>query len=89
MGDPETLYDFIKFCEENYPADRKALILWNHGGGSDGGICYDEIFDMDDITFAELKEAFVRLYGESPYEKPFELIGFDACLMATLDTRYR
>ena len=88
MGDPNTLRGFIEFCEENYPADRKALFLWNHGSGSGGGICYDEIYDDDFISFAKLKEVLTELYGESPGEtgkKPFELIGFDACLMATLD----
>ena len=33
MGDPETLRDFLRFCEKNYPADHKVLILWDHGGG--------------------------------------------------------
>lgn len=85
MGHPKTLHDFLKICEENFPADRKMLILWDHGGGSAGGICYDELFDNDALSFAELQEAFTVLYGESPEEKPFEIIGFDACLMATVD----
>ncbi len=32
-GDPKVLLDFISWTAENYPADRYALILWNHGGG--------------------------------------------------------
>jgi hypothetical protein len=32
-GDPFILDDFISWSYENYPADRYALILWNHGGG--------------------------------------------------------
>jgi len=32
-GDPQTLIDFIRWAAGNYPADRYALILWNHGGG--------------------------------------------------------
>lgn len=32
-GDPKTLTGFIKWAAENYPAERYALILWNHGGG--------------------------------------------------------
>ena len=38
MGAPETLRDFLRFCEKNYPADHKVLILWDHGGGSSGGL---------------------------------------------------
>jgi len=32
-GDPQILYDFVKWSADNYPADRYALILWNHGSG--------------------------------------------------------
>ncbi|MCJ7445854.1 MAG: clostripain-related cysteine peptidase [Methanotrichaceae archaeon] len=32
-GAPEVLTDFIKWSVNEYPAQRYALILWNHGGG--------------------------------------------------------
>jgi hypothetical protein len=32
-GDPQILYSFAKWAVDNYPADRYALILWNHGSG--------------------------------------------------------
>jgi hypothetical protein len=32
-GDPQVLLDFITWAAQNYPAERYALILWNHGGG--------------------------------------------------------
>lgn len=32
-GDPKVLLDFIKWAKENYPANRYALVLWNHGNG--------------------------------------------------------
>lgn len=85
MGAPETLRDFLRFCEKNYPADRKVLILWDHGGGSGGGVCYDELHGGDDLTFGELRAALEAVYGDEPDKKPFELIGIDACLMATLE----
>jgi hypothetical protein len=31
MGDPQTLIEFIQWSKTNYPADRYALVLWNHG----------------------------------------------------------
>lgn len=33
MGDPATLTAFINWARTNYPANRYALVLWNHGGG--------------------------------------------------------
>lgn len=32
-GDPNQLVDFTLWAAQEYPADRYALILWNHGGG--------------------------------------------------------
>ncbi len=32
-GSPEVLLDFVRWAKETYPADRYALVLWNHGGG--------------------------------------------------------
>lgn len=33
MSNPDTLKDFIVYCQRNYPAERTVLTLWNHGGG--------------------------------------------------------
>lgn len=32
-GSPETLVDFARWAAAHYPAERYALVLWNHGGG--------------------------------------------------------
>jgi len=32
-GDPNVLVDFIRWAHATYPAERYALVLWNHGGG--------------------------------------------------------
>jgi hypothetical protein len=32
-GDPTVLCDFVAWAAEHYPAQRYALVLWNHGGG--------------------------------------------------------
>lgn len=85
MGAPNTLRDFLAFCEKNYPADHKVLILWDHGGGSGEGLCYDELHGGDVLTFGELRAALEAVYGANPDKKPFELVGIDACLMATLE----
>lgn len=80
MGSADTLSDFLNYCLTEYPADRKGVILWDHGGGPINGVCNDEQYGMDSLTLGELNEAF-----ESTKEH-FDFIGFDACLMATLDT---
>ncbi|MCB0130640.1 MAG: hypothetical protein KDD78_07320 [Caldilineaceae bacterium] len=32
-GDPATLLNFVRWSVTNYPAERYALVLWNHGNG--------------------------------------------------------
>ncbi|MEG0763208.1 MAG: clostripain-related cysteine peptidase [Oscillospiraceae bacterium] len=80
MGDAATLADFLNWGVKAYPADKYACILWNHGGGSVAGIASDELFDGDTLDLKELSSGF------SACNQQFELIGFDACLMSTLET---
>ncbi len=80
MGDPDTLKDYITWGREKYPADKYMLIFWDHGMGSIGGVCFDELFNGDSLTLQEIKQAITEA------DTPFEVIGFDACLMANLET---
>lgn len=89
MGDAGTLSDFLKFCHDNYPADHEAVIFWDHGGGSVQGAVFDEMYDYDSLTLDEFHEAFAQVYDLSEQNPPLELVGFDACLMATIDTAGR
>lgn len=80
MVDPDTLADFIQFSASAYPADRYMLILWDHGGGSLTAYGYDELFPGDSMSLDEINTA-LKKGGVK-----FDMIGFDACLMATLET---
>jgi len=83
MTDGDTLGDFIRFCDRNYPADRNFLVLWNHGGGPVYGYGYDEnVGESDTLTLDELQKA---LDDGGVY---FDFIGFDACLMASIEVGY-
>ena len=84
MGKTETLADFLQWGIKNYPADHMGLILWDHGGGSIAGVCFDERNSNDSLTLRELDAALASALP-SMWEK-FDFIGFDACLMSTLET---
>lgn len=85
MGAPNTLASFLKYGEENFLADHRIFIFWNHGGLS--GVCYEDNpkFKGDYLTYDELNKAFSAVYGDSPEEVPFELIGFKACLTGSYE----
>ncbi len=86
MGDSGTLASFLAFCKENYAADHQVFIFWDHGNGSVRGLANDENYDNDALSLKEIRQAFQKVHRPSAEKPPFELIGFDTCLMATLDT---
>ena len=82
MGEEETLADFLSWGQKKYPSDHSMLVLWDHGSGPVNGVCFDENYRMDPLTLTELKNAF----ESAGLTKKFDIIGFDACLMANLET---
>lgn len=80
MTDPSTLKDFLNWGMQNYRSDRMMLIFWDHGGGSVTGYGYDEKFNNGSMALNQIASAL------GPYRGSFDFIGFDACLMATLET---
>lgn len=85
MGEAQTLADFLAFAKENYPAEKTAVVFWNHGGGSVSGAAFDEIYGYDSLTLDEMYQAFSSVWTPSTEKQPLELVGFDTCLMATVD----
>ena len=83
MTDPDTLTYFIKWCKNKYPADRNMLIFWDHGGGSLSGYGYDEKYaSKGSMSLSGINKALKNA------DMKFDFIGFDACLMATLETAF-
>jgi hypothetical protein len=89
MGDSQTLASFLKWGVANYASEHMAVILWDHGGGSVVGLCHDEYeYDhngnYDLLSLAELDAALLSVLQDMTDK--FEFIGFDACLMSTIET---
>ena len=81
MTKPSTLADFIQYSKDRFPASRYGLILWDHGSGSVSGYGYDEKNQMaGSMGLKGISEA-LKTGGVK-----FDFVGFDACLMATLET---
>ena len=59
------------------------LVLWNHGGGPFG-------YGMDSIfggmfSLKDIRTALSQVYRPNTSKPAFDIIGFDACLMSTLE----
>ncbi len=81
MATADALSTFITETAAAYPADRYALIMWDHGGGPMYGLCYDEVYDQM-ISIASLRSAL------DTAQIHFEWIGFDCCVMACAEIAY-
>jgi len=87
MGDANTLANFIEFGLSNYPADRNALIFWDHGAGWPG-MGPDEFAGgnpvEDTLDLSEIQTGISSGLSRVAVER-LDLVGFDACLMATYE----
>lgn len=80
MTEPSTLSAFIKWTASNFPANRYELIFWDHGAGTVNGYGYDEKFPSSGSMGLSGINKALKDGGVT-----FDLIGFDTCLMATME----
>jgi hypothetical protein len=84
MGDPQTLSDFVIWSKANFPAQHYALILWNHGGGTQGyGKDISPAGNGKMMTLNQLDQAYKSIRQQ--IEKTLDLVVYDACLMASIE----
>jgi hypothetical protein len=91
-GQPKTLTSFLKWAERKFHAERYLLVLWGHGTGvgfelEDPASLGDVVFDADDglevRELADVLQGFKRRQG-----RPVDVLGFDACYMASIEVVY-
>ncbi len=92
MGSPDTLAAFLDWASTNYPAERRALILWDHGSGwelrdpdAETDVAPPPSIASDDtdggvLSFAEGTFAEGVAASVAAHGK-FDVIAFDACNM--------
>ncbi len=90
MNDPRTLSAFLTECRGRFPAERYILIIWDHGGGPNMGVCQDDLFpkggsgepEKNLLSASDLAEAF----RNSPFsEEKLDLLVFSCCLMSSAE----
>ena len=86
MGSEESLLEFWEYGFENYPADRMIAILWDHGAGTEAGICFDDTTeDNDGLSLVEINDALYGMYDKLGDDFHIDVFGCDACMMATYE----
>jgi len=84
MGSPQTLVDFVTWARANYPADRSALFLWDHGWGWWPGNTMADETSNDYLDMDELRDALEVVGG-------VDMVGMDTCLpqMVEVEAEFR
>jgi hypothetical protein len=93
-GDVATLTEALQWACLDYPSEHVAVVLWDHGSGPlnrkksiKKGVCYD--FDTGHyLTDRDCLDAFAWARDRVNGGKKFDIIGCDACLLASLEMAY-
>lgn len=87
MTKEDPLIDFVNYVYDNYETDLYDLILWDHGGGPIYGYGQDENSIANKAMSLEtLSDALSKT--KLGKETKFDFIGFDACLMGSIEVAY-
>jgi hypothetical protein len=86
-GSPITLYNFISFCLQEYPADHYLVVLSGHAGGTERDYLLKDESSARSLTFNELKNVFRRVKQDRK-GKPIDIVGMDNCLMSMAEICY-
>lgn len=87
-GDAETLYSFVEWATNNYPAESYALVMWSHGDAwmpakapAQRAVCLDSGSGNSWMEIADIADAL----RDCPR---MEFILFDACFMQCIEVAY-
>ena len=86
-GSPITLYNFISFCLEKYPAEHYMVVLSGHAGGTERDYLLRDESSAGSLTFSELKQVFKRVH-EDRQGAVIDIVGMDNCLMSMAEICY-
>lgn len=82
MGEAEVLKNFLNYVTEHYSTDEYDLIFWNHGGAIQGAE-YDELYNHDQLSIAEMEEALKGAgFGKN---RKLETVIFSTCLNGSIE----
>ena len=83
MGNGDTLRDFMIWATTEYPAQKKILVIWNHGSG------WEKVAEDREsyLTVPEIRTS-IEQYREQTGDSKLTMIGFDACLMGMFEIAY-
>lgn len=84
MSRADTLADFVAWGVERYPAEHYLVIVSDHGSGWEGAVQDDSHGGW--MTMPSMREAFEK--AKERTGRDIDIVGFDACLMASTEVAH-
>ncbi len=96
MGDPETLKAFVKWGTETFPAERYAIVLWNHGAGWRSRAASSQVarnpvtrgFSYDDEKDTHIDTIEVPAAIDLGAGRKWDLVAWDSSLMQMVEVAH-
>lgn len=85
MGSADTLADFVEWGVKEGNTGHYGLVFWDHGGGWDL-FGPDDSDNHDGLDLPEIASGIGAGLEAAERNVKLDFVGFDACLMATLET---
>ncbi|MBU4448258.1 MAG: hypothetical protein KKD99_06705, partial [Proteobacteria bacterium] len=89
MADPAVLQGFLASVIKTFPAQHYALIMWDHGGGWASHLNDSDApgtaKGYDKLDLPKLRQGISAALKDTGLKK-LDLVGFDMCLMAQMET---
>ena len=86
-GSPVTLFNFVAWCVERWPADCYLLIISGHGGGTEKGYLLRDEHPDDALTIWELQVALESIRDVLGVH--IDILGMDCCLMTMTEVAFQ
>lgn len=87
-GSENTVVDACQWALQSFPSEHFALIFWGHGYAwrKEKGVCRDDTTG-NKLTDETMAQALKTIYHYCNNKK-IDIVGFDACLMANIETAF-
>jgi hypothetical protein len=81
-GSSEEIIRFVRYAKEQFPAEKKLLIMWDHGNGWQNVHAFQHVTSLPPPLLVETVGEVFQASGVS-------VLCFDACLMAMIEVAYQ
>jgi hypothetical protein len=82
-ADPETLFDFISWSSQEFPAHRYMLILAGHSSGVEDGFLMKDEHPAEAMKLDGLKDVLTKVREKLKFK--LDILGTDSCLMSMVE----